>query len=213
MGLKTRSKDSNGTYLKIFGGKIVQERSENFTSDNEVKVRENKNGNKVYYVEYDSVSGKLVHAEMKHIEKISADVIELLLKDGIDSYQLTLSVDSRYGQSFMARMLALDLNEEVEIIPYAFENKEGKKVSGLNIKQNGEKVNSLYTKDSPNGMPEAKQVRKGKEIKWDFTDQTNFYYDKFEEFAAKFPKQGDVHSSKEEVTDFDDDISDDELPF
>lgn len=213
MGLKTRDKGSNGTYLKIFGGKIVQERSEMFTSDNEVLVRENKNGNKVYYVEYDSVSGKLTKAEMKHIEQISADVIELVLKDGIDTYKLTLNVDSRYGQSFMARMLAIDLDKEVEIIPYAFENKEGKKVSGLNVKQNGEKINSLYTKDAPNGLPEAKQVRKGKEIKWDFTDQTNFYYDRFEEFAAKFPDQPAEAIHAEAVGAFDEDISDDELPF
>jgi len=213
MALKTRSKDSNGTYLKIFGGKIVQERTENFSSDNEVKVRENKLGKKVYYVEYDSVSGKLVHAEMRHIEDFGADVIELSIKDGIDNYQLSLNVNSRYGQSFMARMLAIDLDKPIEIIPYAFENKEGKKISGLNVHQNGQKINSLYTKDDPNGLPEAKQIRKGKELKWDFTDQTNFYYDKFEEFAAKFPeKSTDVHTEAV-TTVFEDDIEEDELPF
>lgn len=213
MALKTRNKGSNGTYLKIFGGKIVEERQENFTSENEVKVRENKLGNKVYYVEYDSVSGKLVNAEMRHVEKISADVLELTIKDGIDNYQLSLNVDSRYGKSFMARMLGIDLDKPIEILPYDFENKEGKKISGLNIYQDGQKINSLYTKENPNGLPEAKQVRKGKEIKWDFTDQVNFYYDKFEEFAAKFPEKPAAAEVHEEVSVFAEEIEDDELPF
>jgi hypothetical protein len=212
MALKTRNKGSNGTYLKIFGGKIVEERQENFTSDNEVKVRENKLGNKVYYVEYDSVSGKLVNAEMRHVEQINADVLELTIKDGIDNYLLSLNVDSRYGKSFMARMLGIDLDKPIEILPYDFENKEGKKISGLNIYQDGQKINSLYTKENPNGLPEAKQVRKGKEIKWDFTDQVNFYYDKFEEFAAKFPDKP-ATEAHEEVSVFAEEIEDDELPF
>lgn len=189
MSLNNRRPSSGHvTYLKIFNGKIVRESDKTFASELELKDRENKTGRKVYYVEYDSISGIITHAEMKHIDALGIDFIALTIKDGPDTYNLSIGAQDKYGKTFMMRMMNIDINKEVDITPYSFEDKEGKKVAGVNIYQNGEKLPSLYTREVPNGLPEAKQVRKGKEMKWDFTDQLNFLYDQFDVFKAKFPE-------------------------
>lgn len=210
MSLNTR-KSSGGTYLKIYGGKIVRESSKPFESDDPVKERENKNGNKVYYTEYDSVSGKLLGAVIESVESLGLEVIHLSLQDGPEYYTLSIPADGRFGKSFMMRAPNLDLSKEVEIVPYSFSDKDGKKVAGLNVFQSGSKVMPAYTKENPNGLPDARQVRKGKEIKWDFTDQTNFLYDEFEKFSASFPKKTEQEPVKVNTAAEEDDF--DDLPF
>lgn len=212
MALKTRKSAGGKTFLKIFGGKIVQENSKPFDTEMELKERENKNGAKVYYIEYDSVAGMLTHADIRHVEQLGADVLELTISDRPESYVLSMGVDTRFAKSFMTRMLNLDLAKPVEIAPYSFEDKEGKKVSGLVLYQDEQKVQPLYTRETPNGMPDAKQVRKGKEIKWDFTDQTNFLYDEFEKFKAMFPEQEESYSPAAALA-VEDDEEIDDLPF
>jgi len=216
MSLNKRTASSGKTFLKIFGGKIVQESSKKFTTDEELKERENKSGNVVYYVEYDSLSGLIVGATIRNVEALNADFLELDIVDVVEQYRLSIPIDSRFAQSFMYRMLNLDLSKPVEIVPYTFESKEGKKVSGLNLFQDGEKVAPLYTREVPNGLPEAKQVRKGREVKWDFTDQTNFLYDEFEKFKEMLPERAPEVATSSKSNTFevaDDDDAFDDLPF
>lgn len=214
MSLNKRTKSSNSTFLKIFGGKIVQESSKPFETEETLKERENKNGTKVYYVEYDSVSGNIRSADIKHIESLAIDIIELEIVDVVERYVLSIPVDSRFGKSFMMRMMNIDLDKPVEIVPYSFTDKEDKKVSGLNIFQDGEKLAPVYTRDNPNGLPDAKQVRKGKETKWDFTDQMNFLYDEFDKFKEAIPVVAESPKATAAVEDFDTESEDfDDLPF
>lgn len=215
MSLNKRAASSGKTFLKIFGGKIVQESSKKFATNEELKERENKNKSTVYYVEYDSLTGLIVGADIRDVEALGADFLELEIVDVVERYKLSMPINSRFAQTFMQRMLALDLSKPVEIVPYSFESKEGKKISGLNLFQDGEKVAPLYTKENPNGMPEAKQIRKGKEMTWDFTEQLNFLYDEFEKFKKGLPEvvpeQAVAKTNTFEIAD-DDDAFDD-LPF
>lgn len=213
MALKTKS-SSQGVYLKIFGGKIVRESSQPWETDEKLLSRETKEGKKVYYTQYDSISGKITRANIKTIEAFNIDMLELDLVDVVERYSLSFPADGRFGKSFMTRMLNIDLASEVEIVPYSFEDKEGKRVSGLNIFQNGKKLDPSYTREKPNGLPEAKQVRKGKETKWDFTDQLNFLYDQFDKFKDIIPKP--LEPTEQKVVSFADDAADnefDDLPF
>lgn len=189
MSLNNKTRSGNRKFLKIFSGKIVQEFSTPQTGE-EVKKRVNKVGNEVYYYEYDSISGNITDANIRTIDSLSIDIIELDIQDVTERYTLSIPVNSRFGKSFMVKMLNIDVNQQVEIAPYSFLDKEGKQVSGVTLYQGTDrtKVESLYSRDNPNGMPEAKKIRKGKVETWDFTDQTNFLYDEFNKFASTIPK-------------------------
>ena len=212
MGLKQRQ-STGKNFLKIFDGKIVKESKQPFESDLPIKERENKNGDKVYYVEYDMLGGKLSNADIRRVESLDTDILELHVDDFPDSYVLSIGVETRFGRSFLTRMLNLDLNKEMEIAPYSFKDKEGKQVSGLVIYQDGEKVMPVYTKEEPNGMPDAKKIRKGKDDKWDFTDQTNFLYDEFDKFKTKFPKSTAAAAPAATAVEISEEEEFDDLPF
>ena len=52
---------------------------------------------------------------------------------------------SRYLGSFLEKLVNIDLNEPVEISPYNFEDeKTGKKITGISVKQDDVKVESAY---------------------------------------------------------------------
>ena len=155
MGLITREGKKN--YLTIFDGKIASktDKAEYERSQTQpdmgysVITRENKNGVVVYERHYDALEGVISNATIQD-GKFGRN-IELEITDVDERYHLQMGLESRYASDFMNRFPSVDLDSVINISPFSFENDEGKKITGVSLKQNGEKIEKNYTKDNPNG--------------------------------------------------------------
>jgi hypothetical protein len=173
-------------YYNISNGKVV--RSFGKTQPEGIKTvsRVNKNGDTVYELLYDYIEGYIVGAKMDSHDQYG-DSIKLTMSGEGMSAELQIKFDSAYGRSFLFKMLSIDLSQELRIVPYAFVSKDtGKNITGLNIYQGGKKIENLYTKENPNGLPQLKEVKFNGKKQWDNTDQINFLKTKFEEFLDVF---------------------------
>lgn len=80
---------------------------------------------------------------------------------------IQLSENSKYSSDFLKRVPNVDPEKHVVLAPFDFENTEGKKIQGILIYQDGEKVTNFY-RDSDgnpaNGIPvlEPEQYEKNK---------------------------------------------------
>ena len=172
-------------YYNVSNGKIV--RSFGKTKPEGIKTHErvNKNGETVYEQLFDFIQADIVDASLQSHEQYG-DSIKLRMEgDGLTA-ELSILFDSSYGRSFLFKIPNVDIKKEFKISPYAFLNKEGKNIVGLNIHQSGEKIINAYSRENPNGLPQLKKVKFNGKEQWDKTEQLAFLRERFDEFLAQF---------------------------
>lgn len=109
---------------------------------------------------------------------------------------LSLSTSSNFGEDLMKKLPNINLDKPVVISPFSFENDKGKKVRGVNITQDGKKIENYYydpkTKKNIHGYPELTDeflAKKGK-TKW------SKYFDEAREFlVGEVTKQFELEES------------------
>jgi hypothetical protein len=106
--------------------------------------------------------------------------------DGKD-FQISAGKESKYIHTFLRSALNADLNKNLILFPYNFEDENGKTVLGINIYQDGQKVAPKYTKDNPCPVDVAIHTFKGKDH-YDFTKQIEFMIDELDFSAVKKPE-------------------------
>lgn len=209
-------KSNNRHYYKLYQGIIVQEFSQKPEVKEGVELKQRvveKTGKTKYYIETGGLSGRLLSCKVESTD--FGDFLTLELGDSDGTYVLSIPTESRYFRDFMMRSPNIDVNKDVIINSYSFENKEGKRVQGVKITQDDTSVERFYTKDHPNGLPEMVQKRKGKELIWDSTDQVNFLYDQVSVFAKRldlFTTDTPKNTKEDSLSSKDEDTFDD-LPF
>ena len=235
-----KSSGTNGDkkiYLNVSNGKVIQEwkekpKDEWVPQGYELKSRTITKGVNIgkerFFVEYDGVEGELLSVDLEKTDTGNRMVFTLV--DDGQTYILQLDMDNAYGESFLMRMNNLDVTQPINFIPWTMTAQEwfdltkktvksGK--SGLTLRQGGTKVESYYTKDTPNGLPDLVQKTVKGETKWDSDDRDNFLYEEFIKFVDKSKAllTGVAPSPKKSepvpagVEDVDLGISDDDLPF
>jgi hypothetical protein len=183
MGLTTRNSDSK-TFLNVYDGKFAVQVKDPVEGS---VMRVNKNGRTVHELYYDSLTNCiLISASIVSDDVVGQKIVLDLLSEG-EIYNLSVPLESRYAKSLMWKLpfIDLDAKNKFALTPFSFENEEGKRQTGFSITQGAEKIQSGYTKEE---VPQAEQKRKGKDMVWDFTEQTNFLVDKFEEWAGKITR-------------------------
>lgn len=197
-------------FYNVTNGKIVRSFGKKEPEGIETKSRVNKNGDTVYELNYDYISGVIKNAEIKNHEEYGDNIV-LTLVNGNDSAQLSIKFDSAYGRSFLFKLGGIDLLDEIKIKPYSFLNNEGKNIIGLNLFQDGKKIKNLYTREAPNGLPPLEEVTFNGKKQWDKTKQINFLKEKFNEFIDPFLKTDELKTPNN----LSDDVTAtlDELPF
>lgn len=213
MGLGNHS-GGNTTYLTIINGKITRKVSEG--TPNAVP-RTNKQGNVVYELHYDSLSGMIKSIDTKDGDFGKQWLVNIV--DDLDNFQLQIPYSGKYAYSILRRLPNIDFNMPVMIKTGIYEEK-----SYLTISQDGEKVEYFFTKDNPNGLPEMEQIQvKGKPT-WDDTKRLiwleNYVYENItpqlkaihgiaDETPAPNVSTPQENSSAPDPTD----IDDQDLPF
>jgi hypothetical protein len=83
------------------------------------------------------------------------EAINLHMDDGQEKAVITCRFDSGYGRGIAQTLFGADLNRPVKVsASYSEEN--GEKRGSFFMNQGGQSIKWAFTKDKPNGMPEAK---------------------------------------------------------
>lgn len=188
----TGTRNRVGSYYNVSMGKIVKPLGKEAPENMEgVTERVNAKGVTVYEIHSDYIVGKLVGLELRQPdegkEEFGAELFLTLKHSSGKMAILRMKWDSAYGRCFMLTIPNIDLSREFELEPYQYLNqKKGKKVSGLNLFQDGEQKEWAYgTKANPGGMPQLKEITyKGKKT-WDNTEQLAFLEGKLKELIQE----------------------------
>lgn len=173
MGLE-KDTQGNRTFLQIMKGKLIMKVDEG--TDGAI-ARVNKMNNTVHELYFKSLEGHLVYINTKEHEEYGKSW-GIGLQDGEVVYEVQVNYTSGYAMGFLKRIESVELTQKIKICPY-YIPKEGtdKHTETLVIYQNGNKIESNYTKDNPNGLPEWEKITVNNEVKWDSTKQMQYFED------------------------------------
>lgn len=163
--------------LRIVEGTFVQPVEEG-TSGSVARSWE-VNGNKgtSYEIPWESWGGKIVDIRFNENDYGKTCVVEF------DDAVVYLKTSSKYFRSFAERVMACDLEKEVELRPYDFESDDGKRLTGISVKQDGEKIQSHYydafEKKPKNNMPQPEDDKKEDDGYW------KYYFAQVSSFLVK----------------------------
>jgi hypothetical protein len=169
-----------GTFLTVMDGSLVQSHKEPIPGRTVTRV--NKNGKTVHEEKFDVIEGMLVSLKTKDHETYGKQYV-IGIKDGEDMFYINVSQNSGSAVRFLKALPNVDLEKVVKFMPWSMADKTNptKKVQGITMWQDGEKILPFYTKEAPNGLPEMKKVKlKGKDT-WDSYEMDVF----LEEMALK----------------------------
>jgi len=141
---------------------------------------------------YSEVKGKI--SEIKFYEGSYGRNIQLTITDGEDKpIVVSLSTSSSFGEDLMKKIIAVDMERVVKIIPYSFLDDKGKSKKGITLYQkeegkNPEKVKNYFydeeAKKTLHGFPEPKKGKKPLS-----KDQWKLYFGEVREFLVEKVKE------------------------
>ena len=147
---RTNSDHTQKIYLNIVGGKFA----ERVTKDTQgaVKRFSEKKQADVWEILNEKTSGMITKME---IEKGDfGKQLVVTMKDMDETFLITIPVDSKYFDSFCAKIGNADLSKMIELAPYSFIPKnETRKKMGMNLYQEGNKLGYFFSKEDPKGKP------------------------------------------------------------
>ena len=181
-------------YLRIAEGKIVETVEDG--APGAVK-RTTKNGREVWerrdgYV--DGLITSMYHKEREYNGEVMHSLV-IRLRDKDEHYSLEVTRGSRYWVGILMRLPKVNFQRPVRFAPYDFDGKDDagglRKIIGINMSQDGEKIDPAWSKTSPGDLPQGKQVRvNGKDV-WDFEARDAYLLAVFAELNDQL-KTGDM---------------------
>lgn len=135
---------SNFDYWQIKAGAIRKKVSEDTKG---AKIRSYQIGDvkgTVCELVHAKLTGKITNVYSSHFEMSDgrqANSLNVVVNDKI---VLSMSEDSQYEKSFLSKLLGVDLSKDITIAPYEFETKEGRKMVGVSLVQDNEKLTDQF---------------------------------------------------------------------
>lgn len=168
----TPKQDTSAEYFSVAWGNIVKKGQE---WEEWVTKREYERPDGTTWVVYEhqfkDIVGTISNVEFTQSEYGESCLVTLVDNDG-DVAKIFISFGSRYGQyalSFLQVLPNIDLTEPVVFNAYDFTDDNGKRKTGMSIKQNGKKIENYYydfkEKKNINGFPKVDEkdlAKKGK---------------------------------------------------
>lgn len=145
MGL--HSEKDQKRFLTVLADGKFHERVDEDTEGAKLRVIEGKDGEEdreVYELTYPGITAMI--KKIKFFEGDYGTNIQIDMEDEEDNqFCVSLQCASNYGERFMEVLPNLDLNKEVELVPYSFKPRgQEQKVRGLTVKQDDEKIESAF---------------------------------------------------------------------
>lgn len=183
-------------YLSIIGGKLAQ-KVEKGTAN--AVSRLNKKSEEVWELLHQKVSGMI--EEMKIEKKDFGEQLDITMNDVGERYTISIPVESKWFDSFCAKIGSAQLDKTLEIVPYSFEAKDGSgKKNGINIYQKGNpaadekgKLPYYFSKENAMGKPFPPDQKLGdREYKMFKLQEREFYCKYINNMAFNPAKTSDL---------------------
>jgi hypothetical protein len=150
-------------------------------------TRVNVQGREVHELRNDTVEGRIIFLDLKTNTFNGEDIVSLNLGlSGVaEKSVIQMKFPSAYSRGFLNRIDNIDFSKDVVLkAGQVFDKEKDKNNPFLLVFQDGRKLDSTHTKDTPNGLPQLVKVKfKGKDT-WDDTEQQDFYKAKIEKYSA-----------------------------
>lgn len=222
MGFQTRS--SGSKYVRIIDGNFVLEVDKGTEgAKKRILAKGPRAGKPTYELHFSGYEGYLVGAKID--EGKFGDELRLRMYDPTNKeyplVTITVPADSRHAKVFFGVMENINLKKMINIAPWKMEKKDfktkkvvaGEFIHGWTIYQDDEKVEYAVEKDD---VPKGEEIKKGGKIHWDFSEQTEYFMELFQDWInkAKFMKvdmtKVGTGKSKSKSDDVDDDADEEE---
>lgn len=174
------------TFLSVGFGKIRQK------SVNGKKVdagtvgavcRETQSGAESWALEHDFLTGVIEKIFYKE-DTNYGNSFEVIITDGLDTYQLSFTEDSRFWFDMAKKLPNVNFSEKIKITAYDFEDKQThKRRAGISLEQNGQKISSYY--DYFDEDTQSWSILHGypnEQIDWKDKDEIKMYMIKIKKF-------------------------------
>ena len=177
-GLKNTDNDGL-IYLNMSKGLFVKRVPEPTELSRERALTKGDNiGTIVHEERFEKVTGQLVDIKVDTHE-LYGKSWEFHMDIGVESQEIAvvkLNYSSGYATNILSRILSIDTDKDITLQGYNFRPKDSQKDRvGISIYQDGKKIESLYTRKNPNGLPELKKlIVKGNAV-YDDTERLEFF--------------------------------------
>lgn len=170
--------NTKSKYLSIAGGFIWDKKAEK--TDPNYATQEYEKADKSKHLRagarYQDLTGMIIGVTLRTHDEYG-DSLNVVVKDGEESYTISLGIDNRYCGDFMKALLVFDMEKPLFIKPYDFIGTNKKRAMGISFRQDGEKLN-LRIDDSPMKDAEWFKTAEKREIKRFFEDVTDYFKDR-----------------------------------
>lgn len=150
MGLEKKERKNYATIISDGSIRVPSTEDDPSAVKREYETSDGKKGVK-YEEVYDTLSGVI-----QDINFFDGDFGKVL-NVTIDDITLSINTNVNFGEDFMKKLPNIDLNEEVYLSPYSFEDDKKKIRKGITVYQKGEKLQNFFfdpeNKENINGYP------------------------------------------------------------
>jgi hypothetical protein len=162
---------THAIFLNIFDGKIVRRVPAPTASS---KERKNKNQQVVHEEFYDHITGIITDMTKTHHDEYGDFWnVNIFDTDEKRTYVLQMNFDSSYATGMIKSLPNADLSKELTLIPNQ-KIVDGIKKTTMFVSQNGKALKRYFTKETPNGLPQPKEVEFKGKMTWDYFPQLKF---------------------------------------
>lgn len=194
-------------YLSIVGGNISQKVDKDTPKAKyrEYELPDGTKGGK-WEVLFTSWTGKIVNITFK--ETKIGEMCNIELEDAV----LSLNTSSRYFMDLACKLCSGDLKREFTFHPYDMEVDGGKRKTGVSLQQDGVKLKNHFYNGTCNlhGFPEVDKTKTIKKTYWKtyFIEVADFLIEKLKAMQFDAPV-----TTEDSLSNLDEDVSMDDLPF
>jgi hypothetical protein len=201
----TPESDSSAIYISIKLHKLWRELKKPVEGCKEIEVTNptTRQTMKKYGYHYNDVTGYVVALEKYKREAAGAKYAGFKMKmfDGADTFFVDMPLKSVFLRKFMKVMHNIDFRVPLKIAAWKSKEKtkKGNDETAIWWTQNGVTVPYYFTKDHPNGMPQARKDPHTDE--WDFREQLIWLLNRIEEdIKPRIAAAADNVPKKDELT-------------
>ncbi len=202
MSINTRGGGNSKMYLNVYSNELVLEYEKKEDLEKRVvaigqdpeqiktrkRMKGKNEGKEVFYYILNDIGGMLTGVKVRETDKWG-EMLDLELTDVDEKYSISLGgLSSRLSKDFIRRVGNLDVSKELILSTWSMDGEGDSTFSGVTIYQEDKKVEyDIAYKDLP------PPTQKGRNKKWDFTEQDDFLF----EIVNSFIKENFKESVKE----------------
>ena len=178
-------KNDKEEYVSVLGNgtlRIVVPKGTEGAVEREYETSDGKKGVK-YELIFNSLVGKIT--DVKFFDGDFGKLIQAVITDGEGSLTLSLPTNQNFGEDFMKKLPVIDLEKEVKITPYSFEDEKGKTRKGLTIEQDGKKIQNFFYDAEKKANINKYPNPKGDTKEYD-SDDWKMYFMEARKFLTKY---------------------------